>query len=251
MPRRSSRTCPVWSSTRMDSRARSSRSMARSRAIFCPYLSGDGGPGGHLHHSADPGRQHDRSAALTVHVGAAGVRRARRVRVAMMPDADRDAAGRRGQDLAAAMPMIKVVLPKSPALCGRTRAHPDQGLFREGVGARDAGPLAAVGDAFTVSGLDKRRVRRRRKRVGGMRYTVLTWNSVLGALKSGDYPLALELAGHGECAGFPGRLGHGHRGCGHCLVPARRARSWMIRRLRVSSGESSRKASREDGPDCR
>ncbi len=56
---------------------------------------------------------------------------------------------------------------------------------------RNAGPLALVGDAFTVNGLDKLPVRSE-ETLGGMRYLVWTWSAVLGALKSGNYPLGFE-----------------------------------------------------------
>jgi hypothetical protein len=52
--------------------------------------------------------------------------------------------------------------------------------------------LAEAGDAFTLSGLDKEPTRSE-EAVGGVGYIVLTWNAVLGALKSGDYPISLEL----------------------------------------------------------
>ena len=43
-----------------------------------------------------------------------------------------------------------------------------------------------------MSGLDKRPTQTQES-VGGLDYTVLTWNAVLGTLKSGDYPIGLEL----------------------------------------------------------
>ena len=55
--------------------------------------------------------------------------------------------------LAEAMPMIKVVLPKTPAVAGELVPIQIKAYLREGVGARNAGRLTAVGDAFTVSGL--------------------------------------------------------------------------------------------------
>jgi hypothetical protein len=94
--------------------------------------------------------------------------------------------------LQAAMPMIKVVLPKSQVYAGELLPIQVKAYLHEGVGARNAGPLAVVGDAFTVNGLDKLPVRSE-EMLGGMRYLVWTWSAVLGALKSGDYPLAFEL----------------------------------------------------------
>ncbi len=91
-----------------------------------------------------------------------------------------------------AMPMMKVVLPKSRLYVGQLVPVQIKAYFRQGVSARLEGPLTAVGDAFTVSGLDKRPTQTEED-VGGVGYTVLTWNSVLGALKSGDYPIGLEL----------------------------------------------------------
>jgi len=116
-------------------------------------------------------------------------------------------SGRRGQDetganrvtaadmaraLREAMPMMKVVLPKAPLYVGQLVPMQIKAYFRQGESARLEGPLTAVGDAFTVSGLDKRPTQSE-EAVGGVDYTVLTWNSVLGALKSGDYPIGLEL----------------------------------------------------------
>ncbi len=92
----------------------------------------------------------------------------------------------------AAMPMMKVVLPTTHLYVGQLVPIQIKGYFREGVSARLEGPLAAVGDAFTVSGLDKRPTQTQES-VGGLDYTVLTWNAVLGTLKSGDYPIGLEL----------------------------------------------------------
>jgi hypothetical protein len=85
-----------------------------------------------------------------------------------------------------------VVLPRSQVYAGELVPIQVKAYLHEGVGARNAGPLAVVGDAFTVNGLDKLPVRSE-ETLGGMRYLVWTWNAVLGALKSGNYPLAFEL----------------------------------------------------------
>jgi hypothetical protein len=132
-----------------------------------------------------------RSAALTVHVTAAGTgRRAS----SSGDDADEDSAApaNAAAALRAATPLIKVVLPKPQVYAGELVPIQVKAYLHEGVGARNAGPLAAVGDAFTVSGLDKLPVRSE-EMLGGMRYLVWTWSAVLGALKSGDYPLSFEL----------------------------------------------------------
>jgi len=92
----------------------------------------------------------------------------------------------------AAMPIMKVILPKTRLYVGELVPIQIKAYFREGISARLEGPLAAAGDAFTVSGLDKRPTQTQ-EAVAGIGYTVLTWNSVLGALKSGDYPIDLEL----------------------------------------------------------
>jgi hypothetical protein len=94
--------------------------------------------------------------------------------------------------LRAAMPMMKVVLPRARLYVGELVPIQIKAYFRDGVSARLEGPLAASGDAFTVSGLDKAPTQTLEE-VGGVGYRVLTWNSVLGALKSGDYPVGLEL----------------------------------------------------------
>jgi BatD DUF11 like domain len=130
------------------------------------------------------------TAPVTVHVSAAGTGSRRRpggdAQEDRVPPADMAAAMR------AAMPMMKVVLPRSRLYVGELVPIQIKAYFREGVSARLEGPLAAVGDAFTVSGLDKRPTQTQ-EQVGGVGYTVLTWSSVLGALKSGDYPVGLEM----------------------------------------------------------
>ena len=92
----------------------------------------------------------------------------------------------------AAMPIMKVILPKSRLYVGELVPIQIKAYFRQGISARLEGPLAATGDAYTISGLDKRPTQSE-EAVAGIDYTVLTWNSVLGALKSGDYPIDLEL----------------------------------------------------------
>jgi hypothetical protein len=132
-----------------------------------------------------------RSPAVTVHVGAAGSgRRAN----PSGDDSDEHSAppANAAAALQAAMPMIKVVLPKSQVYAGELVPIQVKAYLHEGVGARNAGPLAVVGDAFTVNGLDKLPVRSE-ETLEGMRYLVWTWSAVLGALKSGNYPLAFEL----------------------------------------------------------
>ncbi|HEV2700602.1 MAG TPA: BatD family protein [Steroidobacteraceae bacterium] len=129
------------------------------------------------------------TASVTVHVGAAGSGSSARRGAgagADKPAVDLAAATR------AATPMMKVVVPASRLYVGELIPIQIKAYFREGVSARLEGPLAAVGDAFTVSGLDKRPTQTQ-ETVGGMDYTVLTWNSVLGALKSGAYPIGLEM----------------------------------------------------------
>jgi hypothetical protein len=129
--------------------------------------------------------------SLTVHVGAAGTASRPRTGGAA-PDSDRDSSAAVAKTLRESMPTMKVVLPKGRLYVGELVPIQIKAYFREGVGARADGPLAAVGDAFTVSGLDKRATQTQ-EAIGGVTYNVLTWNSVLGALKSGDYPVALEL----------------------------------------------------------
>jgi hypothetical protein len=130
------------------------------------------------------------TAAVTVHVGTTGSpNRARGGDVAAadpVSPADIAAAER------AAMPMMKVIVPKAHLYVGELVPIQVKAYFRQRVSARLDGPLAAVGDAFTVSGLDKRPTQSEEE-VGGVTYVVLTWSSVLGALKSGDYPIGLEL----------------------------------------------------------
>lgn len=134
---------------------------------------------------------------VTVHVGAAGTgSRAPAGGGAAVANpatgANRGAAADEAAAVRAAMPVMKVVLPKSHLYVGELVPVQIKAYFKEGVSARLEGPLAAVGDAFTVSGLDKRPTQTE-EAVAGVGYTVLTWNSVLGAIKSGSYPLGLEL----------------------------------------------------------
>jgi len=130
------------------------------------------------------------TAPVTIHVGVAGTgshgRSGGDAAADRVPPADLAAATR------AAMPMMKVVLPRSRLFVGELVPIQIKAYFREGVSARLEGPLAAAGDAFTVSGLDKRPTQTQEE-VGTVAYTVLTWTSVLGALKSGDYSVGLEL----------------------------------------------------------
>jgi hypothetical protein len=130
------------------------------------------------------------TAPVILHVGVAGSgshgRSGGDAAADRVPPADLAAATR------AAMPMMKVVLPRSRLFVGELVPIQIKAYFREGVSARLEGPLAAVGDAFTVSGLDKRPTQTQ-EQVGAVAYTVLTWSSVLGALKSGEYAVGLEL----------------------------------------------------------
>jgi BatD DUF11 like domain len=131
------------------------------------------------------------TAPVVIHVTAAGTANPARAR-GDGSDEDRVSPADVAAATRAAMPMMKVVLPKSRLYVGELVPIQIKAYFREGVSARLEGPVAAVGDAFTVSGLDKRPVQSQ-ETVGNIDYTVLTWTSVLGALKSGDYPIALEL----------------------------------------------------------
>ena len=134
-----------------------------------------------------------RSAAVTVHVGAAGSAPTKlRVRMVRIPTRKLPPPANAAAALQAAMPLIKVVLPRPQVYAGELLPIQVKAYLHEGVGARNAGPLAVVGDAFTVNGLDKLPVRSE-ETLGGMRYLVWTWSAVLGALKSGNYPLAFEL----------------------------------------------------------
>jgi hypothetical protein len=132
-----------------------------------------------------------RSVPVTVHVGTAGSGQRASPSGA---DADEDSAppANAAAALRAAMPIIKVVLPKPQVYAGELVPIQVKTYLHEGVSVRNAGPLTVVGDAFTVNGLDKLPVRSE-ETLGGTRYLVWSWNAVLGALKSGNYPLAFEL----------------------------------------------------------
>lgn len=131
------------------------------------------------------------TAPLILHVSAAGTANPARAR-GDGSDEDRVSAADVAAATRAAMPILKLVVPKATLYVGELVPIEIKAYFRAGVSARLEGPLAAVGDAFTVSALDKRPVQSQES-VGGVDYTVLTWTSVLGALKSGDYPIGLEL----------------------------------------------------------
>jgi hypothetical protein len=131
------------------------------------------------------------TAPVTLHVGAPGSANPARAR-GDGSDEDRVSPADVAAATRAAMPMMKVLLPRTHLYAGELVPIQIKAYFREGVSARLDGPLAAVGDAFTLSGLDKR-PEQSQEAVGGVNYTVLTWTSVLGALKSGDYPIGLEL----------------------------------------------------------
>jgi hypothetical protein len=130
------------------------------------------------------------TAPVTVRVTAAGT--GSRSRPGGDAEADRIVPTDVAAAVRAAMPMMKLVLPSTRLYVGELVPIQIKAYFREGVSARLEGPLAAVGDAFTVSGLDKRPTQTQ-ETVGGVDYTVLTWSSVLGTLKSGDYPVNLEM----------------------------------------------------------
>ncbi len=132
-----------------------------------------------------------RSAPLIVHVGAVGSGR-RASPNGDDSDEDRTPPVNAAAALQAAMPMIKIVLPKPQVYAGELVPIQVKAYLHEGVGARNAGPMAVVGDAFTVNGLDKLPVRSE-ETLGGMPYLVWTWSAVLGALKSCSYPLVFEL----------------------------------------------------------
>ncbi|HTY94715.1 MAG TPA: BatD family protein [Steroidobacteraceae bacterium] len=131
------------------------------------------------------------TAPLTVRVGAPGSANPARSGQQAAPQ-DRTTATDVAAALRAAMPMMKVILPTSRLYVGELVPIQIKVYFKEGVSPRLEGPLVAVGDAFTVSGLDKQATQTE-ELVGVTRYAVLTWNAVLGALKSGSYPIGLEL----------------------------------------------------------
>lgn len=136
-----------------------------------------------------------RTAPLIVHVGAlgssgSGGRRARGG--GDESGADRSPPVDVAAAVQAAIPTMKVILPSGRLYVGQRVPIQIKAYFREGVGGRLAGVLAALGDAFTVSGLEKRPVQTQEV-LGGVNYNVLTWNSVLGPLKSGSYPIGIEL----------------------------------------------------------
>jgi BatD DUF11 like domain len=132
-----------------------------------------------------------RSAPVAVRVGAAGSG-GRASPSGAASDQESTPPANAAAAFQAAMPTIRLVLPKPQVYAGELVPIQIKAYVHEGVGVRNAGPLAVVGDAFTVNGLDKLPVRSE-ETLGGMRYLVWTWSVVLGALKSGNYPLAFEL----------------------------------------------------------
>jgi len=131
------------------------------------------------------------TAPVTVRVGATGPQggtRRGRDESAAAPDSAAEIA-RAVRD---AMPVMKVILPKTHLYVGQLLPFQMKAYFRRGVSARLDDRPSAVGDAFTISGLQKPWIQSEEV-VDGVSYAVLTWNLVLGALKSGDYPIGLEL----------------------------------------------------------
>ena len=131
------------------------------------------------------------TAPVTVRVGATGPQggtRRGRDESAAAPDSAAEIA-RAVRD---AMPVMKVILPKTHLYVGQLVPFQMKAYFRRGVSARLDDRPSAVGDAFTISGLQKPWIQSEEV-VDGVSYAVLTWNLVLGALKSGDYPIGLEL----------------------------------------------------------
>lgn len=131
------------------------------------------------------------TAPVVIHVGAAGSG-SRAGASGEASGAERGSAANVAAVLRAAMPVMRITLSKSRLYVGELIPIQIKAYFRHDVNPRIEGPLALVGDAFTVSGLDKQATQTEEE-VGGASYAVLTWNAVLGALKSGDYPISLEL----------------------------------------------------------
>jgi len=106
------------------------------------------------------------------------------------------AAGGPGASAAAdekrALPFLRVVVPRTRLYVGQEVPIQIKAYFREGTEAHMEGPLAVTGDAFTATGLDAH-PSRSQETLDGQNWVVLTWSSVLGAIKSGDYPLNVEL----------------------------------------------------------
>ena len=91
-----------------------------------------------------------------------------------------------------ALPFMRVVLPHTRLYVGEEVPIQIKAYFREGTEAHMEGPLAVTGDAFTATGLDTHPVRSEEV-INGENWVVLTWPCVLGAIKSGNYPLNIEL----------------------------------------------------------
>lgn len=91
-----------------------------------------------------------------------------------------------------ALPFMRVVLPRDRLYVGEEVPIQIKAYFREGTEAHMSGALAVTGDAFTATGLDDHPARSE-ETVEGQPWVVLTWSSVLGAIKSGSYPLNIEL----------------------------------------------------------
>jgi hypothetical protein len=85
----------------------------------------------------------------------------------------------------------RLVLPKHELYVGETVPVEIQVGLRPGMVAQLDGLPTLNGDAFTLNKLSPK-PEQTQEMIGDTPYTVLTWHSVLAAVKSGDFPLTVE-----------------------------------------------------------
>ncbi|HUC85492.1 MAG TPA: BatD family protein [Candidatus Acidoferrales bacterium] len=90
------------------------------------------------------------------------------------------------------MAFLRVVLPKQELYVGELVPVQVKAYLRDGMDASLNGPPALSSDAFTLDKLDAQ-PEQSQVMIGGQPYTLLSWSSTLGAVKSGDYTLDLQL----------------------------------------------------------
>jgi len=86
----------------------------------------------------------------------------------------------------------RLVLPKHELYVGETVPVEIQVGLRSGMVAQLDGLPTLNGDAFTLNKLSSK-PEQTQEMIGDTPYTVLTWHSVLAAVKPGDFPLTVEM----------------------------------------------------------
>ena len=90
------------------------------------------------------------------------------------------------------LPFLRLELSRHRLYVGEQAPIQIKAYLREGTEAHMEGALRITSDAFTASNLNDQPTRDFEV-IGDDTWTVFTWTSVLGAIKSGEYPLEVEL----------------------------------------------------------